>query len=187
MVQGGPERSWSTKGGHGPRGPPGPLRSALIHTLGNFTFRYASSSYWSTIVTQSLLEPASYTQSLTHDIRCFSSCYSPIDPPNTQFYPTTHLVSLVFLIVSCKFFFTANIYCYIILEIVNLLRDWDRMKRKNNFLSYTAFWYIACPLAHLAIHLINHLIIGSSWSEYSGVGPLLYAWLWSGLLLVDTK
>jgi len=37
VVQGGPERSWSTKGGHGPRGPPGPLRSTLIHTFGNFT------------------------------------------------------------------------------------------------------------------------------------------------------
>ena len=37
MVQGGPERSWSTKGGRGPRGPPGPLRSALIHTFGYFT------------------------------------------------------------------------------------------------------------------------------------------------------
>jgi len=37
VVQGGPERSWSTKGGHGPHGPPGPLRSALIHTFGNFT------------------------------------------------------------------------------------------------------------------------------------------------------
>ena len=37
VVQGGPGRSWSTKGGRGPRGPPGPLRSALIHTFGNFT------------------------------------------------------------------------------------------------------------------------------------------------------
>jgi len=37
MVQGGPEHSWSTKGGRGPRGPPGALRSALIHTFGNFT------------------------------------------------------------------------------------------------------------------------------------------------------
>jgi len=37
VVQGGPERSWSTKGGCGPRGPSGPLRSALIHTFGNFT------------------------------------------------------------------------------------------------------------------------------------------------------
>ena len=37
VVQGGPERSWSTKGGRGPRGPPGPLWSALIHTFGNFT------------------------------------------------------------------------------------------------------------------------------------------------------
>jgi len=37
VVQGGPERSWSTKGGRGPHGPPGPLRSALIHTFGNFT------------------------------------------------------------------------------------------------------------------------------------------------------
>jgi len=37
VVQGGPERSWSTKGGNGPHGPPGPLRSALIHTFRNFT------------------------------------------------------------------------------------------------------------------------------------------------------
>jgi len=37
VVHGGPERSWSTKGGRGPRGPPGPLRSALIHTFRNFT------------------------------------------------------------------------------------------------------------------------------------------------------
>ena len=37
VVQGGPERSLSTKGGRGPRGLPGPLRSALIHTFGNFT------------------------------------------------------------------------------------------------------------------------------------------------------
>ena len=37
VVQGGPERSWSTKGGRGPQGPPGLLRSALIHTFGNFT------------------------------------------------------------------------------------------------------------------------------------------------------
>ena len=33
VVQGGPERSWSTKGGCSPRGPPGPLRSILIHTF----------------------------------------------------------------------------------------------------------------------------------------------------------
>ena len=33
VVQGGPERSWSTKGVCGPRGPPGPLRSILIHTF----------------------------------------------------------------------------------------------------------------------------------------------------------
>jgi len=32
-VQGGPERSWSTKGGCGPCGPPGPLRYILIHTF----------------------------------------------------------------------------------------------------------------------------------------------------------
>ena len=37
VVQGGPECSWSTKGDCGPRGPPGPLRSILIHTFGNFT------------------------------------------------------------------------------------------------------------------------------------------------------
>ena len=37
MVQGGPERSWSTKGGHGPRGPPSPLWSPMIHTFGKFT------------------------------------------------------------------------------------------------------------------------------------------------------
>jgi len=37
VVQGGPERFWSTKGGHGPRGPAGLLGSALIHTFGNFT------------------------------------------------------------------------------------------------------------------------------------------------------
>jgi len=37
VVQGGPERSWSTKGGRGPRGPRGPHQSALIHTFGNFT------------------------------------------------------------------------------------------------------------------------------------------------------
>jgi len=36
VVQGGPERSWSTKGGRGPRGPPDPLRSILIHTFSNF-------------------------------------------------------------------------------------------------------------------------------------------------------
>jgi len=33
VVQGGPEHSWSTKGGCGPFGPPGPLRSILIHTF----------------------------------------------------------------------------------------------------------------------------------------------------------
>jgi len=33
VVNGGPERSWSTMGGRGPRGPPGPHRSALIHTF----------------------------------------------------------------------------------------------------------------------------------------------------------
>ena len=33
VVHGGPERSWSTKGGRGPHGPPGPHRSALIHTF----------------------------------------------------------------------------------------------------------------------------------------------------------
>jgi len=37
VVQGGPERSWSTKGGCGPCGPPGPLRSILIHTFWNST------------------------------------------------------------------------------------------------------------------------------------------------------
>jgi len=37
VVQAGLERSWSTKRGRGPRGPPGPLQSALIHTFGNFT------------------------------------------------------------------------------------------------------------------------------------------------------
>jgi len=37
VVQGGPERSWSTKGDRGPCGPPGPLRSALIQTFGKFT------------------------------------------------------------------------------------------------------------------------------------------------------
>jgi len=37
VVQGGPERSWSTRGGRGPRGQPGPLRSTLIHTFRNFT------------------------------------------------------------------------------------------------------------------------------------------------------
>ncbi|PUU74011.1 hypothetical protein B9Z19DRAFT_1134033 [Tuber borchii] len=36
-VQGGPERSWSTKGGFGPRGPHGPHRSALNYTFENFT------------------------------------------------------------------------------------------------------------------------------------------------------
>ena len=35
MVQGGPEPSWSTKGGRGPRGPPDPLPSILIHTFSN--------------------------------------------------------------------------------------------------------------------------------------------------------
>ena len=33
MVHGGPERSWSTKGGCDTRGPPGPIRSILIHTF----------------------------------------------------------------------------------------------------------------------------------------------------------
>ena len=33
VVQGGPERSWSTKGGCGPRCPSGPLRSIVIHTF----------------------------------------------------------------------------------------------------------------------------------------------------------
>ena len=37
VVHGGPEPSWSTKGGRGPHGPPGPLRSALIHTFSKFT------------------------------------------------------------------------------------------------------------------------------------------------------
>jgi len=37
VVQGGPERSWFTKGGRGPHGPPGLLQSALMHTFGNFT------------------------------------------------------------------------------------------------------------------------------------------------------
>jgi len=37
VVQGGPESSWSTKGGRAHCGPPGPLRSALIHTFVNFT------------------------------------------------------------------------------------------------------------------------------------------------------
>ena len=37
MVHGGPERSWSTKGGCGPRGPPGPIWSILIHTFWKFT------------------------------------------------------------------------------------------------------------------------------------------------------
>jgi len=36
VVQGGPEHSCSTKGGHGPSGPPDPLRSILIHTFSNF-------------------------------------------------------------------------------------------------------------------------------------------------------
>jgi len=36
VVQGGPERSWSTKGGCGPRGPLGPLQSILIHTFLKF-------------------------------------------------------------------------------------------------------------------------------------------------------
>jgi len=37
MAQGDPERSMSTKEGLGPCCPPGPLRSAPIHTFGNFT------------------------------------------------------------------------------------------------------------------------------------------------------
>jgi len=37
VVHGGPELSWSTKGGCGPHGPPGPLQSILIHTFSNFT------------------------------------------------------------------------------------------------------------------------------------------------------
>jgi len=37
VVQGGPECSWSTKGGRGPRGPPDPLRSILIYTFSTFT------------------------------------------------------------------------------------------------------------------------------------------------------
>jgi len=37
VVQDGPERSWSTEGVCGPRGPPGPLRSILIHSLQSFT------------------------------------------------------------------------------------------------------------------------------------------------------
>jgi len=36
VVHGGPERSWSTKGGCGPHGPTGPLRSILIHTFLKF-------------------------------------------------------------------------------------------------------------------------------------------------------
>ena len=36
VVQGGPECSWSTKGGCGPRGPPGPLWSILIHSDPHF-------------------------------------------------------------------------------------------------------------------------------------------------------
>jgi len=38
VVQGGHERSWSTKGGRGPHGPPGPLRSTLIHHESHFNF-----------------------------------------------------------------------------------------------------------------------------------------------------
>jgi len=33
VVHGGPERSWSPKGGRGPRGPPAPYPSTLIHTF----------------------------------------------------------------------------------------------------------------------------------------------------------
>jgi len=36
VVQGHPECSWSTRGGCGPRGPPDPLRSILIHTFSKF-------------------------------------------------------------------------------------------------------------------------------------------------------